>query len=48
MIDKNELNYAIESAKIYHEFTMDSILNRLVNSTNTYINRVDNLQLDYH
>lgn len=48
MIDKNELNYAIESAKIYHEFTMDSILNRLVNSTNTYVNRVDNLQLDYH
>lgn len=48
MIDKRELNYAIESGRIYHEFTMDSVLNRLVNSTNSVVNRVDSLQLDYH
>lgn len=48
MIDKKELNYAIESNRIYHEFTMDSILNRIVNSTNTVAGRVDKMELDYH
>lgn len=48
MIDNRELNYAIESNRIFHEFTMDSILNRIINSGNNQINRIDKMQLDYH
>lgn len=48
MVDKRELNYAIESNRIFHEFTMDSILNKIIDSGNSQVARVDKMQLDYH
>ena len=48
MANNKELNYAIESNRIFHEFTMDSILNKIINSGNSQITRIDSMQLDYH
>lgn len=47
-LNQKELQYAVNSNEIFHEFTMDSLLNRLVASTNTQVVKVDSMQLDYH
>lgn len=47
-LNRKELDYAIRSNEIFHEYTMDSILNRVVYSANTQVTKIDSMQLDYH